>query len=392
MMRRTPHILGSLLFAALAVNGMSLASRLSLFIPLAALCGSLAWFAYGLLYLGPKQSWLYRRRKELLLALGSAIGALVIAVVGSALVSAGMSPQFRRVHYNPQTKQIAQAGDPELSWAPVGPIDVVGQRLQKVDPTKPHIAFIGDSIIYGLHLDEKDTTVSLLNEALPKYQFINAGVSGYSIEQYWIYLRRILPATKPKLILVGLFTGNDVQLTGREYTPWGRSKPLFHVEDGQLVKINRAAHCIDAISDSLLFTVFWHSKETAVKLVKLLCDPVELPRGELEAEISKLFDEIEAVGKESGARVVWIILPLRWDVDPTQGIREQTNYVFKYGLLKRLLREGHHDVLDFTIDLWKSKVDLSKVFQEDNGHLTALGQRMLADSVRRYIEEHHLLP
>lgn len=391
-MRRAPHLLGSLLLAALAVNGMSLNSRLSLLIPLVALCASLAWFTYGLLYLGPERGWLYRRRKELLLALGSAAGALVIAVVGSALTSAGMSPQFRRVHYNPQTRQVAQADDPELSWAPAGPIDVVGERLQKVDPAKPHVVFIGDSIVYGLHLEEKDTTVSLLNEIFPSYQFLNAGVSGYSIEQYWIYLRRILPVTKPKLIFVGLFAGNDVQLTGREYTPWGRSKPLFHVENGELVKANRAERCADAISKSLLFTVVWHSKDIAVKLVKLLCNPAQLARGELEASIAKLFDAIEALGKKSNAHVVWVILPLRWDVAPTNGIPEQTNYVLKYGLLKRLLHEGHHDVLDFAIDLRKSKADLSKVFQEDNGHLTALGQRMLADSIRRYIEEHHLLP
>lgn len=59
---------------------------------------------------------------------------------------------------------------------------------------------------------------------------LNLSVSGYSVEQYWLYLRRVLPSTQPKLIMVGVFTGNNLQLTGRELTPWGHGEPLFVVE------------------------------------------------------------------------------------------------------------------------------------------------------------------
>src|SRR5262249_54906331 len=162
-------------------------------------------------------------------------------------------------------------------------------------------------ILYGLNLQDAETAPEILNGRHHDVQFLNASVSGWSIEQYWLYLRRILPATNPRVIVIGLFTGNDVQLTGREYTPWGFAKPLFHVDErGELARANRGTGCINGLTRSLLFRGLWKTQDHALQLIRTLCDPVELPRGDLERSIHKMWGEIEALGRARGAPVVWV--------------------------------------------------------------------------------------
>jgi hypothetical protein len=191
------------------------------------------------------------------------------------------------------------------------------------------------------------------------------------------------------VLLIGLFTGNDVQLTGREFTPWGVSKPVYAVEDGALVRKNRGDVCADALARSLLFRWLWHDQATAVQLVRLFCNPVELPTGALEATIARLFDEIEALGRAQHVRVLWVLLPTSNELSVYNP--DRTRYLNKYPLMKRLLAEGHHEMLDFYPEIVKSKARLEDVFLEDRSHMRPLGHKLLADYLLRYLEAQKLL-
>ena len=384
-MQRLTHIAGALLCMLLGYDLFGFGSKLALFGPLGLMFAGAIWLLYAVAFMARPDSWLHRRRKEIALLFGSTTLFVGIAGVLAALIQMGPTTAFRRQHMDRTGQVQAQQADDEIGWSPAGPPDIVGQRLYKIDPSKKHIVMIGDSILYGLNLETAETAPAIMQNKIDNAQVLNLSVSGYSIEQYWLYLKRVLPHTNPKLIVIGLFTGNDFQLTGREYTPWGHSKPVYVVENDQLVKADHSEACIDGLAQSLLFRALWRKQERAVEIIKLFCHPRELKYGELAAAIGKMFEAMETLGKERGVKVVFVLLPTRHEL--SFYAEDWTRYIGKYAELRRILKAGHHETIDFYEELLKSKADLDEVFQKDNAHYRPLGQQILANVLLKYFGE-----
>ena len=385
-MRRIIHLVGAaclFLLGAASLARVSLPPRLG---ALASMVVALGWAATALLVHSTPGGWIFPRKKQLGLLLGSIAFATLLGLFVSAKVRMGPSAAFRREHFLPNSKAQPQQTDPEIGWAPTGPPEIVGQRLDTLDPARAHLLMLGDSILYGTGVEANETAPFLMGQTIHDPQVVNLSVSGYSVEQYWLYLRRVLPHTHPKVIMIGVFTGNDYQLTGRELTPWGHSKPLFKMEGGKLVRQNSAEDCIDGLSQSLLFRPLWRDKDRALALSRLLCAPRELHTGELEQLLGALFAEIESLGKAAGAKVVFVILPNRYELNVYAP--DETFYLSKYGALKRLLREGSHEILDTYPELLRHpKAELDDAFQSDSSHFTPKGHRLLADILLKAIDE-----
>ena len=117
-----------------------------------------------------------------------------------------------------------------------------------------------------------------------------------------------------------------------------------------------------------------------------LSTPRELGAGELERLVARLFAEIESIGRAAGAKVVFVLLPNRYELNVYAP--DETFYLSKYGVLKRLLREGKHETLDFYPELLRHpRAELDEAFQSDSSHFTAKGHRLLADYLLRSVEE-----
>lgn len=385
-MRRIVHLVGATCLFLLGADSLALVSLPRLLGALASMVVALGWVATAVLVLSTPGGWIFLRKKQLALLLGSVAFATMLGLFVSAKVRMGPSAAFRREHFIPNSKAQPQQADPEIGWAPSGPPDIVGQRLDTLDPARPHLLMLGDSILYGTGVEANETAPFLMGQTIHDPQVVNLSVSGYSVEQYWLYLRRVLPHTQPKLIMIGVFTGNDYQLTGRELTPWGHSKPLFKMEGDKLVRENSAEDCIDGLSQSLLFRALWRDKDRALALSRLLCAPRELRTGELEQLLAGLFTEIESLGKAAGAKVVFVILPNRYELNVYAP--DETFYLSKYGALKRILREGSHEILDVYPELLRHpKAELDDAFQSDSSHFTPKGHRLLADIFLKAIDE-----
>jgi lysophospholipase L1-like esterase len=387
-LRRILHLVGAACLFLLGADSLALVSLPQLLGALASMVVALGWAATAGLVLSTPGGWMFARRKQLGLLLGSVAFATLLGLFLAAKVQMGPSAAFRREHFIPNSKAQPQQADPEIGWAPSGPPEIVGQRLDTLDldPARAHLLMLGDSILYGTGVEANETAPFLMGQTIHDPQVVNLSVSGYSVEQYWLYLRRVLPHTHPKLIMIGVFTGNDYQLTGRELTPWGHSKPLFKMEAGKLVRDNSAEDCIDGLSQSLLFRPLWRDKEKALALSRLLCAPHELRQGELEQLLGGLFGEIESLGKAAGARVVFVLLPNRYELNVYAP--DETFYLSKYGALKRILREGAHETYDVYPELLRHpKAELDDAFQSDSSHFTAKGHRLLADILLKAIAE-----
>ena len=149
-----------------------------------------------------------------------------------------------------------------LGWGPFDAKGAIGMWQTPVDPNREHILVLGDSVLYAWGVEENETTAAYLDEMLPEFQVLNLAVSGWSVDQYYLYLKKTLERTKARLAVIGIFAGNDFQITVREYG-WGHSKPYFEVQDGELVHTNpdlMAPNCVDQMAQSLLFRHLWTDK------------------------------------------------------------------------------------------------------------------------------------
>lgn len=83
----------------------------------------------------------------------------------------------------------------------------VGFRDDGLDKEAYAVA-IGDSFVWGYGVEESDVWTEVLEARLNK-DISNLGMPGFSALQYGIMLRKYGLALKPKIVLIGFFTGND---------------------------------------------------------------------------------------------------------------------------------------------------------------------------------------
>lgn len=281
----------------------------------------------------------------------------------------------------------SQVFDPDLGWAPFGPPDVIGQRLQRLDPSRPRVLLMGDSILYGVGLNDDEQVGARLEALLPGYQVLNASVSGYSIDQYLLTLERVLPAVEPRLVILGIFTGNDFQMSARE-VGFGNHKPMLRAENGRLVRADRAGICVDRLSRSILMRTLWLRREWAGQTLESICRPETLGRGDTERAISAMFDAIDTLSSRHGARVLYVFLPV--DSEYIHPTRDRYLYVSRHFDLYRLAGPGR-ERFDFSADLFRGGDPHSELFHPDHAHLHAPGHDLLAKALHREIGARDLL-
>jgi len=362
----------------LGIDTATLSSR-----PLMAIGGLLvligsAWFVATLLG-ARRDGLLYRNRAQILLALGTASLTLILVVTAALAVRLGPR-HFARDN---------QSYDAALGWGPPDIPNRVGQRGDIVDPAAQHLVMIGDSILYGHGVAGPDTAAAHLDQMLPDLQVLNLSVSGYSIDQYYVYLKRALPTLHPKLVVVGIFGGNDYEVTGLEYG-WGHTKPLFHLRERKLVLHNPdllADNCIDHLAQSLLFRALWASKERALDLIHFFCDPAKLRPDELEGVIGTIFTQIENEARAQGAAVLYVLLPLSnhlrlWE--------QEWTYRNKYERLRSMLEAGKHEYFEFYPYILRSVGQDDHEIFLDGAHYTPKGHALLAQAVASEIRERGL--
>jgi hypothetical protein len=65
-----------------------------------------------------------------------------------------------------------------------------GMRSKEVDISKGHVLFVGDSVTFGLSMNNNETVSHYLEKINNEHQVLNLGVPGYRIGQYFLNLKR----------------------------------------------------------------------------------------------------------------------------------------------------------------------------------------------------------
>ncbi len=77
-------------------------------------------------------------------------------------------------------------------------------------PTQADIIGVGDSNMFGFGMGDDQTWMRLVADSLPHSRVMNLGLSGAAPQQYLRVYERFGSRLKPKLLLFGLFPGNDL--------------------------------------------------------------------------------------------------------------------------------------------------------------------------------------
>lgn len=178
-----------------------------------------------------------RKKKELgLLVCSSAFGLFLVLALSEAY------------HVSKPKLRMGNDFDPEIGWVNIKNMDYKSERIKystnslgfrsnEIDPLKKHAIILGDSVAFGIGLDDKEIVSYYLGQEVRDLQFLNTAVVGYGIDQYYLTLKRFIKTATPKLIIVIICTRNDLEETSLD-AAYGFSKPLFISENGKLKNIN----------------------------------------------------------------------------------------------------------------------------------------------------------
>lgn len=81
----------------------------------------------------------------------------------------------------------------------------LGFRGPELDTEKPLIAVLGDSMIFGYGVEYEESFPAQLQQYLPHYTVLNAGVAGYSLEQEAATYVDKIKILEPEAIILGFF-------------------------------------------------------------------------------------------------------------------------------------------------------------------------------------------
>ncbi len=277
---------------------------------------------------------------------------------------------------------------PESEAAGLVLAETIGQRLRTIDTERAQIVIAGDSVLYGWRLDDAQVVDALLAPDFPDYQVLNVSVSGYSIAQYYLYLKEHLRRTRPKVVVVGICAGNDYESSAM--SNWsGHSTPLFEL-DGDGLRLYRPEiprfNCVDVLSGSLLFKPLWQRFDLAMEIMNTVCNVRTLEEPEHGEVVHLLLKAIEALVQEQGARLLYVLLPDVNDFDPESWYVKEKS---RLPQLRAALIRGGYDWVDIYEPLSTAATEVATLFlPEDSAHLSAAGMRLLATTLSPRI---HLL-
>jgi len=138
--------------------------------------------------------------------------------------------------------QPVYAHDAEFGWFPI-PNSVqayTGSRTVKVhhnsigfrdaepqQTSKPTIAFVGDSFVWGYDSEEGERFTDLLRDTMPNHRIVNLGVNGYGTDQEYLMLRRVWDRFTPAVVVLMVCVDNDRIENSTNLRYDGPYKPYF---------------------------------------------------------------------------------------------------------------------------------------------------------------------
>lgn len=83
---------------------------------------------------------------------------------------------------------------------------------EELQANKKKILVVGDSYTFGVYVSDIETYPAVLQKKIGSpYQVLNAGYAGgFETDQQYVWVKKNIPIIKPKIVILGVFLGNDI--------------------------------------------------------------------------------------------------------------------------------------------------------------------------------------
>lgn len=319
-----------------------------------------------------------------------------------------------RLHWA-EAREVRTHGDPYLGF--LNPARYRGQ-VQGIDaafryftdehgfrnpspwPAEAEIVVLGDSMSFGWGVADDQTWSSLVAASLSRSRLINLGLVGAAPQQYTRIYERFGRSLKPKLIIYGLFPGNDVT-DARLFDDWLQAGALGNYDVWRVFRGRGPRPPLSLVSRSYLLALVlqvrasWHSRYPGLTLDchdgrRLQLVPSLLARSIQRATpgypdfelVIQAVEDARRHARETGTEFFVLLFPTKEEVYLPLGDAHTPALVPPF--IAEFRRRGI-PYLDLTPHFHERTGEC--LFFEIDGHPNASGYRLIADVVLKHLQQ-----
>lgn len=138
--------------------------------------------------------------------------------------------------------------DAELGWVPIANSSLSFTGLRSINvrhnslglrdiehdtASKPTIAFLGDSFVWGYDAEADERFTETLRAKMPDHRVVNAGVTAYGTDQEYLLLKRLWSRIKPNAVVLIVCVDNDRKDNSTNSRQDGPYKPYYALPPGE---------------------------------------------------------------------------------------------------------------------------------------------------------------
>jgi hypothetical protein len=283
--------------------------------------------------------------------------------------------------------------------------DNYGFRNRWPWPAQAEIVAVGDSLTFGYGVEDDEAWPAIIAQALPQLRLVNLGLIGASPEQYRRVYETFGIPLRPKVLLVGLFVGNDFwdaalfdrwwqSAVGGNYMVW---RDFGRGETGLKSLVSRNSYLYHLLRHA--FTVYknwrWRVSESVIyrfadgTWLHLL--PSQLASFTTGAQpnrpafqlVLQALERIQSIANENGTHVLFIFQPSKEEVYlPLLGKPASD----PGGPLRVTLDRRGIAYLDLVPAFRRRAMAGEQLFFEQDGHPNKQGYQLIAYEVLAYLQ------
>lgn len=339
---------------------------------------------------------------------GILLAELVVYVISPQPVLHATAPDIFFVEYDEEIGWVNRPGaegtytpDPGVPAFAVR-INKLGLRGKTVALEKPpgvkRVLILGDSNTFGYGISEDERFSDLLSSMLPQgYEVLNLGVFGYGTDQEALLFEREGLRFNPDIVVLAVSAGDLSD--NMNSVNWGTNKPYFVLEGDRLVLRNvpvpHSAPLLRTGARSSPFKGFLyrHSHLYRLALKRLMAANIyvhnsvrEMTEPEALMTTAAIISVADRLCRMSGCQLVVLLISHgEWVASLKEHPDRAVGY---YPPLKGILAQEGVRVLDPSESFLREPAETGPLFfPNDPVHLTAGGNKVVAESLYRMLAE-----